>query len=118
MDLIAFLFALLGKFLGKSISEAKQKELNVSALQWRKDQMNHPVVGKVLKFTDLWWCQIILAFVFLFSVKSIADWLVSSPDDDEDSEDDDDDDRFLAMIKAARSKKPRHRDVFSNDISL
>ena len=117
MNLIEFLFALLKKFLSKSIDAARMTQLNLKANQWLIDQKDHKIAGKVIKYQDEWYIQILLAFAFLFSVKSIADWLVSSPDDHEDQEGDDDE-QLINMIKSARSKKPRNRDIFSNDISL
>ena len=116
MNLIEFLFALLKKFLGKFIDASRFGTLQLEAQKWDNDQKEGSIGQKVMKTSKIWYVQIILSFCFLFSLKTIADWLVSSPDDEEEDDDDDEDARMIAMIKAAKHSKPRKENSFYSEI--
>lgn len=92
-----FLFMLLSKFIAfpdGRLQELKDKMANwVAAQKERKTDDGKPhFIAKIVGHSEQWYVQVLLAIVFLFSVKSIGKWLYENNSDEDVMIDDEYDD--------------------------
>ena len=122
MNFIELLFKLMARFI--DMEQGRLGELKLSADRWIAEQKEKEGFMKTLiEYQNLWFVQIILCFVFLFMVKSIARWMVSdnsrsNDDDDDDSDDDDEEDDEEEYRDFKRQKKQNSSKINLNDIKF
>lgn len=109
MNLIDFLFALIARFI--DMQPGKVVLLKEQASAWVEKNKDHKIWGKIIKYQNEWYAQVLLCFVFLFAVKSISRWMLapdtSSNDELEDSDelDDEDDHEEFNAARKSRTQK-------------
>lgn len=90
MKPLEFIFMLLSKFI--NFPPGRLTTLQDQSAAWLDENRNKDnFISKVIAKTDLWYVQVLLAILFLFSVKAVSNWLYSSSTDDVlvDEEEDD-----------------------------
>lgn len=108
-----YLFNLVRKFLKNTIDVGRIRTLEADADKWEINEAGHRIFGPIIKWGKVWWVQLLTALFFLYSVKSIADWQVSSPD--EEVEDNDEElEKLMMLMQAAKKTKPRDRSIYEN----
>ncbi len=103
MKYIEFIFELLKKFI--KLEDGRYEELKDKAFKWQNEYTDKDnAISKVVKTGDLWYVQILMCFVYLFAVKGISEWMVSTPDPNIRNYEDDEEDE---PIFSRRSNKFR-----------
>jgi hypothetical protein len=122
MNFIELLFKLMARFI--DMEQGRLGELKLSADRWIAEQKESKgYMSKLVEYQNLWYVQIILCFVFLFMVKSIARWMISdntrSNDDDDDDIDEDEDDSDEEDYKDyLREKKQKSTKINLNSLKF
>lgn len=87
MKPLEFIFYIIAHFI--QLEPGRLAKLKEEAAMWETDQIEKGgYLANILKYSNAWYVQVILAVSLIFAVKSISNWLVSSPEID--SEDDQD----------------------------
>ena len=97
MNLIELLFKLLARFI--DMEPGKMSELKDKAAQWQNDPNKAPWLQKLIQYQNLWYVQVALCFVFIFSVRSISRWMTADSKPTEDDDNGEDDEEEEAMIE-------------------
>ncbi|PQJ12859.1 hypothetical protein CJD36_003700 [Flavipsychrobacter stenotrophus] len=106
MTLVDFLFMLIAKFI--DMAPGKHTELKDKASLWYTNMKTDPKYAKYAEYMDHWMFQVFLCFAFLFSVKSIARWMVADNNpgatDDDDSDDEEEFEEWQRQKKSKAQK--------------
>lgn len=104
MKVLEFIFAIIGHFV--KLEGGRMTQLRDEAFAWEnKKKQEGTTIGKLLIKSEAWYFQIALALFSIVGIKSISNYLMSTPAELTDDSEDDDDDNLIPMLFNKRQQK-------------